>query len=542
MPDQASLEQGPLLSTLPAGPRERRLALAAVSVSFAVFVVAVPFARVPLPTLPAFIASYQSALAINDLITAALFFGQFSIGRSPALLLLASGYVFTALIAVSYGLSFPGLFAATGLLGAGPQTTAWLYMFRNGGFPLAVLGYAFLKNHGAVPPLGAARVAILLSVALATVLVVALTVLATIGHSYLPTLMEGNEYTPAMDMVVTFVWSMIFLALLALLVRPPYSILDLWLMVVLCVWLCDTALSAVFNAGLFDLGFYLGRIYGLAAASLVLVVLILETVTLYRRLARSLQSEREERERRLLEMQSELIHISRLGELGQMVSALAHEVNQPLTAITNYIRGGQRLVRVHQEERAEAALVKAASEAERAREIIRRLRDFIRKNDGSRRAEDLNAAITEIVPLALSGAGQSAVRVELRLRPDISASLIDKVQIQQVLLNLIRNAIEAMDGQTHQAIMIATAPSSGDMVEVSVTDSGPGLPDSVRSRLFQPFVTTKSTGMGVGLSICYSIIERHGGRLWAEDTPAGSTAFRFTVPAVVGASQAPSPG
>jgi two-component system sensor kinase FixL len=306
-------------------------------------------------------------------------------------------------------------------------------------------------------------------------------------------------------------------------------------MAVMCAWLCDIALSAMLNGGRFDFGFYAGRIYGLAAASFVLVVLLLETIALYARLARSLEAERRERERRLNELRSELIHVARVSELGQMVSALAHEVNQPLTAIGNYLRAGQRLVRAGDTAKLEAALAKASDEATRASAVIRRLRDFIKKSDSVRRPEDLGPMLEETVALALVAADRRSVGVELRVDPAASAALIDKIQVQQVLLNLIRNAIEAMADGLLPALVIATAPAADGMIAVSVADNGPGLVAEVRNRLFQPFVTSKSEGMGVGLSICHAIIEAHGGRIWAEDNPGGGTVFRFTVPRAVAA-------
>jgi C4-dicarboxylate-specific signal transduction histidine kinase len=495
----------------PAGPGERRWAAAAVLLSLMIFLAAVPFASVKLPRLTPFIPCYEATLIINDLITAALLFGQFSIARSRRLLVLASGFLFLALITVSHALTFPGLFSETGLLGAGVQSTAWLYMFWHAGFPVAALYYAWLKDSRADATHARPSHAILASIAAVVALVVLLTVLATAGESLLPQIMQGNHYTPAMIFVVAVVWC-------------------LWLMVVLCAWLCDIALSAVFNAGRFDLGFYVGRLYGLLAASFVLAALVLETVALYGRLARSLDSERQEREHRLREMRSELIHVSRLSELGQMVSALAHEVNQPLTAVGNYLRATQRLVEAGDAARAQTALAKATAEVTRASEIIRRLRDFIRKRASEKSAEDLGAIIQETVALAVIGAERPNVSVEMRLHPQASTALVDKIQIQQVLLNLIRNAVEAMAGLPHQSLVIATLPSADAMVELSVADSGPGLPAEVRAKLFQPFVTTKSAGMGVGLSICHAIVEAHGGRLWAEDNSDTGTVFRFTVP------------
>jgi two-component system, sensor histidine kinase and response regulator len=528
----ARVERQVLLSMVPALRGERRRALGAVLVSVLVFLAAAPFARVPLTPVMGFIPSYQSALAICDLITAVLLFGQFNILRSRALLVLAGGYVFTALMALAHTLSFPGLFSETGLMGAGPQSTAWLYMFWHGGFPLAVIFYVRLGDGSgaAEQPRGSAAAAILVALAIVLALVVALTALATAGHGMLPAVMRQSHYTPIEIFVISTVWLLSLVALLVLWRKRPQSVLDLWLMVVMCAWLFDIALSAMLNAGRFDLGFYSGRLYGLAAASFVLAVLLLDTGALYARLVRSMEAERRERERRLHQVQSELIHVGRVSEMGQMVSALAHEVNQPLTAINNYLRAGQRLTEAGQAAKARTTLEKAAEQTVRAIQIIQRLRDFVKKGETEKRAEDLPETIEEARSLALIGARRHDVEVELRLHPEASAALIDKIQIQQVLLNLVRNAIEAMAESPRRSVVIATAPASGGMIEVSVADTGPGLAAEVREKLFQPFVTTKGGGMGVGLSICRSIIEAHDGRLWAADNPDGGTVFRFTLP------------
>jgi signal transduction histidine kinase len=509
---------------------ERRFAIAAAVLSLVTCVAVALFAGTPLPRVAAFIPSYESALIINDLITAALLFGQFNIIQSRALLVLASGYFFTALMTVCHALTFSGLFSESGLLGAGSQSTAWLHMFWHAGFPVVVASYALLKDSGPGQVQVAAPGAIGLSIVSVIMLVVLLTALATAGESSLPEIMRGHSYSPAMILVVTTVWSLGLATFFVLFTRRSRAILDLWLMVVLCAWLCDIALSAVLNQGRFDLGFYAGRIYGLLASSCVLIVLLPETVTLYARLARSMEAEGHQRELRLREMRSELIHESRLNELGQMVSALAHEVNQPITAIGNYIRASALLVRGSEAPRALEALTKAANEAARAGEIIRRLRDFVKKNDGEKRLEDLRAMIEETLGLALAGSEEPGANVELHLHSDTSTAFIDKVQIQEVLLNLIRNAIEAMASQPRQALIIATEPVGNDMVEFSVADIGPGLSAEVRGKLFQPLVTTKATGMGVGLSICRTIIEAHGGRLWAEDATVAGTIFKLTVP------------
>jgi len=280
-------ESSVFLSTLPAGRDQRRLALAVVLASAVLFLCAAPFATVPLAQVPAFIPIYESALVINDLIIAVLLFGQFSILRSRALFVLACSYLFTAFMAVAHALTFPGLFSPTGLLGAGPQSTAWLYMFWHGGFPLCVIAYALLKDEGRrmEPSSGRDHVAVLFGVAAVLVATCGVTLLATAGQDFLPTIMQDNHYTEAMITVVSSVWALTLLALLILWRRRPHSVLDLWLMVVMCAWIFDIALSAVLNGGRFDLGFYAGRIYGLLAASFILLVLLLENGLLYVRLA-----------------------------------------------------------------------------------------------------------------------------------------------------------------------------------------------------------------------------------------------------------------
>ena len=288
-------DRGILISTMPATRRDRTAALAVVGVSSVLFACAVPFATVPLVPMPAFVASHQSALAINGVITAVLLFSQFAVLRSWALLLLASGYLFTAAAAMVHALAFPGLFAPTGLFGAGPQTTVWLYMIWHGGFPLLAFGYALLRDaDGGVKIRASTGSAILGSVIAVAVAVSALAWVVTARHDILPTLLSGGRYTPIMIGVVSAVSLLGLAALLALWFRRPHSVLDVWLMVALCAWLFDIALSAISSETTFDLGFYAGRIYGLCAASFVLAVLLIDNVGLQAQMARLLGTLRRE--------------------------------------------------------------------------------------------------------------------------------------------------------------------------------------------------------------------------------------------------------
>lgn len=241
-------------------------------------------------------------------------------------------------------------------------------------------------------------------------------------------------------------------------------------------------------------------------------------------------TQRAESERRLQAVQAELLHVSRLTEMGQMAAGLAHELNQPLAAIGNYVAACARLLEREKREEAVFAARKAGEQVKRAGEIIRRLRDFVRRSDGEKRMEPLLTVIEEAIALGFAGMKSLGVKVELKIAPDATTAFIDKIQIQQVLVNLIRNGIEAMASVDKRRLTIATAPRDVDWVEIRVSDTGIGLSEEVRETLFQPFISTKSGGMGVGLSICRSIVEAHGGDLLAGNNEGGGAIFSLTLP------------
>lgn len=243
-------------------------------------------------------------------------------------------------------------------------------------------------------------------------------------------------------------------------------------------------------------------------------------------------TERQKTEARLQELQAELVHISRLTAMGEMASTLAHELNQPLAAIANYLKGARRILESPSEQTqpmVKQALDKATEQSLRAGQIIHRLRNFVARGESERKSESLSKLLEEASALALVGAKDQGVRVRFELDPAHDLVFVDKVQIQQVILNLIRNAIEAMADSPKRQLVIASGPAADDLIEITVADTGSGIASEMTEQLFQPFVTTKRHGMGVGLSISKTIVEAHGGRMWADANPDGGTIFHLTL-------------
>lgn len=341
---EISNERWAFVSTEGAGRRESRFALTAVFISALVFVAVSPFARTPMAQYPVFIPIYVSTLVLSDLITATLLLGQYSVIRTLPVLVLAAGYLFTASITAAYALIFPGLFAPSGLLGSGPQTSSAMYMFWHAGFPLVILCYALLESRRGGDEIlvapgnrGSARTAILATVAGVLLVTVGYTVFATSFHAAIPVFLEGNRTTPLGHLALSGIWLLSFAALAVLWRRKPHTVLDVWLMVVMWVWLFDIALAAILNTGRYDLGWYAGRIYGLVAASALLIVLLVEDIRHYARLVQmSVDLKAANRALALLSRHDELTGIANRRLFDEEIAeqiALARRHQRPLALV-----------------------------------------------------------------------------------------------------------------------------------------------------------------------------------------------------------------
>jgi signal transduction histidine kinase len=518
------------LSTLPAGRTQRRLALGAALASVAIFLVTAPFAQLPLAQVPAFLPLYQSALIVNDAITALLLYGQFRVVRSKTAVALASGYLFCALMAAFHLFSFPGLFTTAGLLGGGAQTTAWLYFLWHGGFPVFVLAAALVKSERAS---GRTAGPIVLGVALASGAAFVLMLTATLGHDWLPEIMAGDLGTGGKVWIAAAVWTLILAALGATWRRRPHSVLDLWVMVVMCAWIFDVALAAVFNHERYDLGWYAGRVYGLLASAFVLVVLLLENGALYVKLAEAHAAER--RERRLMQERSAELRVLN-KQLDAFSYTISHDLRAPLRIVDGYAtmiaedHGGQldanarRLLEVLQ-----------AS----AQQMVHMIEDLLAFSKlGRKRPATRSVALEDLVNRVI--AEQLMTYADRKIEfivGELGAAEADPALLKQALANLIGNAVKYTRGRYPARVEIGReAPESpGDAPVYFVRDNGVGFDMRQSHRLFGVFQRFHSAqefeGTGVGLAIVERIVLSHGGRIWAESRLGEGAVFYFTLAA-----------
>ena len=525
-----------VLATIPPTPSQRRMARAFLLGLLVVLLATSPFAATKLPEVNAFVPTLAAALFVSDCVTAALLFAQFLILRQWALLVIASGYLFNGLIVVAHALTFPGAFTPTGVLGSGLQSAVWLYWFWHSGLPLAIIGYALLKDTDRVADERFLWRAVSFSIAGVLAIVVGLFWFVTQYDDLLPiTFVDVHP----LSLFRRMIGGMVVLALggvaLWVLWLRQRSLLDLWLIVALCALLLEVALASVLSAGRYTLAWYAGRFYQLVTANVVMVVLLAEMTRLYAGLARSnvmLLNQRMMLERAMHAQRRE--RDARLITGDAVAAAIAHEVKQPLAAmVTRSQTCLRRLDRASPDvDELKADLTHIGADGLRAGAVIDSIRAHFREEARVRSPFDVDKLIEEAITLLQDNfeGHLISVKVERSVRPLLVTG--DRIQLQQVLLNLITNAIEAMASVDGPRILNVSSKDRNDGgAMISVADTGTGIGEQDLRRVFNPLFTTKSGGMGMGLSICRSIIEAHDGTLWVEPNAPRGSIFRFTLSA-----------
>jgi signal transduction histidine kinase len=479
-----------------------------------------PIGHIQLARVDSYIPVTDTVILINDSITATLLLVQFSITRFASLLALAAGFLYTAFLIVPQALTLPGAFAPNGLLGANLQTPAWLNEIWHLGLPSAVIAYALLKGLDGVMPIprSAVRLAIIITMTAVFAVTCGLFWLTTAGIGFLPPIMTDSLHSNASwDFLPPVALSVVALALLW---RRQYSSLDLCILIVIEIWMFDALLFYEMDTR-YALLWYGGRAFATFAASLVLLYLLAETAVLYGRLARSHVMLERERNTRLMNVEA-------------VTASIAHEMAQPLAAIAT--NGDAALEFLENSppklDQVRVALNDMIEDSHRTASSIDGIRALFRKTDQSRQPVNVNEIALDVL---------QSLRAELRAHgvtsnPDLASGMPliegNRAQLHQVVFNLVHNAVEAMASSSDRKRMLRliTKRRGRDTIVLAVRDSGPGIDPKRLDDIFDAFVTTKAQGMGLGLAICRTIVERHGGQLTATSDGEDGALFEVVLP------------
>jgi signal transduction histidine kinase len=524
LPEAEAGQDFPLIiATMPATARQRTIAVGIIVVLSVATAAIAPFANIQLPQVNAFIPVLQTVVSIADLVTATLLFAQFSIQPQRALLALASGYIFSSSFAFLQTLAFPGAYAPAGLIGDA-NTAAWMFVLWHATFPTAILVYALSKDVAgpATPPGRSTMTSILTTVVCVLAVIAGLTWIVTAKTEYLP-----SFYTTDIRLQTRFgnqvnfaLWLWVATALAVLLFRRR-TILDLWLMVTLLAWMPNFLVAALSSSVRFSIGWYAARGFVLIASCMVLAVLLIETTFLYSRLTSAIILQRRERTNRLLSVDA-------------VTAAIAHELRAPLGAIA--LNASTALIQLRSNppelEEMDDVLSDIEADSHRAGAIISSMRELTKKMTDRRaltHVEDIARLVLRLVQYDLL---INEVSVVTEFQGDLPEVHLDGVQLQQVLVNLIKNAIDAMGSVNPEArrLHLTTCFDGHSTVLLSVQDSGPGIAVEDRERIFDPFFTTKSGGTGLGLAICSTVIANHGGNLRLVKSDSDGSIFEIAIP------------
>ena len=522
--DQEQAQDFPLvIATMPATERQRAVAVGIIILLIVATAVIAPFASIQLPQVDAFIPVLQTVVSVADLVTATLLFAQFSIQPQRALLALASGYIFSGSFAFLQTLAFPGGYAPAGLIGDA-NTAAWMFVLWHTTFPAAILAYALSKDVTGVAALPGRSTMTAIAITVVCVLAVTagLTWIVTAKTEYLP-----SFYTTDVRLQTRF-GNQINLALwlwgataLAVLFARRRTILDLWLMVTLLAWMPNFLVAALSSSVRFSVGWYAARGFVLVGSCTVLTGLLIETTFLYSRLASAIILQRRERTNRLLSVEA-------------ATAAIAHEINQPLGSMSLNCDAALECLKATplDLEELRSCLTDVKNDNSRANEIVAGIRALFKTTAPQRTMAEINRLAREVLRMVDHDLHIHGISISTEFQEDVPQVRADPIQLQQVILNLVRNAIDAIviGPATIKAIRLVTTYDGKSAVSLYVQDTGPGIATENETQIFDPFFTTKTSGMGLGLSISRRIIEDHGGDLRLTETSSRGCTFEIVLP------------
>jgi signal transduction histidine kinase len=523
LPDTKLDETERSLLDLTATPTHIRTTLAVSALMLAGLAALAPFAQQQLAKIDAFIPSFEAMIFVTDFITSVLLFSQFSVHRTRALLVLASGYLFSALIVIPHALTFPGAFSPEGLLGAGLHTTAWLYWFWHIGFPLALFLYACL-NDGKPPnkSMTSPSSAITGSAAIVVGVVCGLTVLATAGNEFMPRLSLDRTHLLPLNHDLGMVSMVACLAAIAALWVRSRSVLDQWLLVVAVAALSEVVLAVALVTSRYSLGFYAGRAFSLVTSTLVLAALLAQTIRTQSRLMSANVSLQRERRNKLMNMEA-------------MAASLSHELQQPLVALALNTETALQMLEAASPDLEELRLIASDvnRDSQRVSQTLVGFRSLFGSAEPRREPLDLNAVVEEAVSGLRRRVAPDEIIMQIELTPDLPMILGDGGQLHEIVINLVQNAIEALatvNNNDHRFLKVSTGRLNRDAIVLTVEDTGPGIDPSKAGAVFDAFVTTKPRGMGLGLAICRMIAERHNGEISVAPVDPHGSSFRVILP------------
>jgi signal transduction histidine kinase len=507
----------------PPDRREIRLGLAIVGLLCAALLLVLPVRSVRLREFDAFIPMIDAIMLVGELIVAALLYAQAAVFRSRALIVLGTGYLYTALLLVPHALTFPGAFAPNGLLGAGLNTTSWIAFLRRTAFPIVLMLYVRLKRAEAAeqPRADGPSASVFVWVLSAFALAAAVTMVATTGHDLLP-----SFYADRVDAVYTsaFLYELALFALLSVatirLFRKRSSVLDMWLLVACSGWLIQSLLILTLRSR-FTAGWYCLYLMTLFSDLVVMLALIAESNRLYARLALATSARNREREARLMSIDA-------------LAAVISHEVGQPLTAVLLHASAGlQRLRRARPDVETAVESLRATIEAaHRTADVIKSIRAMFTERPGMTTEVSLNDLVRATARLMSRELAAQKISLQLSLDEALPPVPADRIQMQRVLVNLLTNSIDSLGEMQGRPRLLAIRSALLDSHDVllEVRDNGIGISSEALPRLFETFFTTKPTGTGLGLALCRNIAEAYGGRLWVSQGEEHGATFHLQLP------------